>query len=110
MLPKGKAKKDSSNRIDKKTKELQGATRKDDPMEPLAIMGNTSSFSTLFYLFIHLNCSALIEDTALKPELLAWSSRMSNKIHTVELKTKQDYAKFDGVKLLHNCKSSIHIL
>ena len=33
------------------------------------------------------------------PTLLAWSSQYSNKISIVELESKQEFSKFDGVKL-----------
>ena len=40
-----------------------------------------------------------IESISSKPELLAWSSRLDNKIIIAELATKQEFANFYGVKL-----------
>ena len=40
-----------------------------------------------------------IENIPSQPKLLAWCSRMNNKIRIVEIEAQQEFANFDGVKL-----------
>ena len=53
---------------------------------------------SIFVIIIYINCF-LIESIPSQRKLLAWSSRWNNKISIVEIEKKQQFAKFDGVKL-----------
>ena len=88
MLPKHPEKEDSSNFVDKKSKQSQAEAQ---------IIGFLYFICEIFVIFIWFFLK--IENIPSQQKLLAWCSYKNNKISIVELETKQEFTNFDGAKL-----------
>jgi len=93
MLSKNQKKVDSSSLVQKKPNQSLGETQGGSRNKPSAIIG------MIFFGVIITWVLFEIENIPSQLKLLAWSSYQSNKISIIELETKQEFAKFNGVQV-----------